>query len=163
MNFKYTWLKVVDGTKTQTRRLIKGVNLTVDVHGTPGATDSPNFGLLGPIKVVTTETGRQLYEVGQVLAVQPGRGKPAVARIRITAIRREDVREISDADVEAEGFETRLDFFDVWCDMHDHSFHKQYLYNSDMGYEWNDYGLALRPAERYTAWALTFELVRANK
>lgn len=155
MIFQHTLDKVLSGKKSQTRRLIKGVNLAVDIYGNPGATDSPNFDLLGPIQVVTTEKGRLLYEVGQIHAVQPGRGKPTIQcvvlrtaegtirkvvdensgqlfqtlaeplRIQIAAIRYEDVRNISAEDARAEGFESQADFLGTWCMMHDATWAKR--------------------------------------
>ena len=64
---------IVEGRKTQTRRVVK-----------------------------SGEELRQ-WEVGRTYAVQPGRGKPAAARIRITSIRQERLRDISEDDVVAEG------------------------------------------------------------
>jgi hypothetical protein len=96
-------------------------------------------------------------------------------RIRITAIRREDVRTISEADAKAEGFSNRFEFFEVWCGFHDkpaptkhteltadtvfdivRSWDPQYA----MPYleDWKNQTLDKRPADRYTAWALTFEV-----
>ena len=74
-------------------------------------------------------------------------------RIRITDIRREDVRKISEADARAEGFTSSLEFLRVWCGMHD----KGAIKASQAG----DYlMLGARPAALYDAWALTFEAVR---
>jgi hypothetical protein len=73
--------------------------------------------------------------------------------IRITDIRREDVRTISEADAHAEGFTSSLEFLRVWCSMHD----KGAIKASQAG----DYlMLGARPAALYDAWALTFEAVR---
>ena len=47
---------------------------------------------------------RVQWEIGRTYAVQPGRGKPAVARIRITNIRQERLCDITAADARAEGF-----------------------------------------------------------
>jgi len=49
--------------------------------------------LEGPVK----------WEVGRTYAVQPGRGKKAVGRIRITKIRREKLQAIRVPDILAEG------------------------------------------------------------
>ncbi|MFA4974630.1 MAG: ASCH domain-containing protein [bacterium] len=68
MIFQHTWQQVLDGTKTQTRRL-----------------------------------RAQPPYVGRTYAVQPGRGKPAVGRIRITAIRQQRVQDITAEDALAEG------------------------------------------------------------
>lgn len=48
------------------------------------------------------------YRLGRTYAVQPGRGKKAVGRIRITKIRRERLQEISDEDCKAEGISRNL-------------------------------------------------------
>lgn len=74
------------------------------------------------------------------------------ARIRVIDIRCEDVREISFADVRAEGYEGHLEFWRMWCGMHDKvglEIVNEYLKPS-----------SLRPHELYQAWVLTFELVK---
>lgn len=81
---------VLSGQKTQTRRLVK--------LGETLITDSLLFGdriLMG--------SGYCKWQVGRTYAVQPGRGKKAVGRIRITAIRRERLQDISEEDAIAEG------------------------------------------------------------
>lgn len=91
------------------------------------------------------------------------------ARIRITGIRREDVRHISEVDVKAEGFEFRLQFLQTWTQMHDKPAY-QVCMNDDLSdgdesgsvSHWSAWvsWLHSRPAERYAAWVLTFELVK---
>jgi hypothetical protein len=80
-------------------------------------------------------------------------------RILITDIRREDVRRISLEDVEAEGFYTRDEFWNVWCSFYDvpglaiiaaHKPHNVIVRT----------GLLERPDELYQAWAYTFEVLR---
>ena len=135
MLFQYTWRLVVDGTKTQTRRIKKK-----DEHFEDG-------------RVFTFDTysfkERTRWEVGKTYAVQPARGKSAIGRIRITGIREQDVREISDADVRAEGFAAKADFLKTWTQMHDKP---AFYLMAD---------LQNRPAERYQAWVLEFQLVRS--
>lgn len=79
--------------------------------------------------------------------------------IRITDIRKEDVRCISDDDVRAEGFNNRGAFFDLWLAMHDADAAKIYSSHAIVpdarNYLWT------RPAEHYQAWAIEFELVRS--
>lgn len=84
-------------TKTQTRRLVKD---RVDRNGHPI---------------------RDPYRPGQVIAVQPGRGQRAVARIRVTTIRREPLHMIASNlhDVRAEGFQTLDEFAATWISLHD--------------------------------------------
>ena len=54
------------------------------------------------------------YETGKDYAVQPGRGKHAICRVRITDVRQERLLDISDGDVKAEGFDGREAFLDRW-------------------------------------------------
>jgi len=82
--------QVLDGTKTQTRRLVKeGEQLADAAWGY----DSPTVLKWYRIK----------WAVGRTYAVQPGRGKKAVGRIRITGIRREWLIDILPGDTLAEG------------------------------------------------------------
>ncbi len=53
---------------------------------------------------------RREYEAGRVYAVQPGRAMPAVGHVEITDARRQLVREVSQADAVAEGYESVLEF-----------------------------------------------------
>lgn len=55
-------------------------------------------------------TDQQLYEVGRVYAVCPGRGKPAIGHVFILRLWNERVGDITLADVKAEGFDTPSDF-----------------------------------------------------
>lgn len=190
MIFQYTWQKVLDGTKTQTRRLVKpGEKLFQREH---------HLGGYKPLWV--TKDSRLVYKVGATYAVQPGYGKPTInyaalrtvegtirqvadessgqflqslaapLRIRIADIRREDVRKISYEDVKAEGFEQPYEFWLTWAKMHDSKFLNTPItlictgepsstaINSIVAGHLED-----RPAERYQAWVLTFELARDRK
>jgi hypothetical protein len=165
MNFKPELLaKVLNEEKTQTRRPIRGVDMAIDIHGTPGALDSPDFWRLSTIKTVLDEKGRVRYEVGKAYAVCPGRGKSGQGHIVLTQIRHEDVRDISADDVHAEGFTNRLDFLKVWCGFYDKAQAKHYegvtLDDSSDVFASLLLRLMQRPFELYEAWALTFELVK---
>ena len=74
--------KVLSSEKTQTRRPVK-------YNGTPGET-----WVRRPCR----------YEPGKTYAVQPGRGKKAVARIEVIGVWREKWRDIDEAQARAEGF-----------------------------------------------------------
>jgi hypothetical protein len=108
MIFQHTIDKVLSGDKTQTRRLAKpGERLLVADAYT----------------LLKYASGRRKYRTGQTYAVQPGRGQSGIARVLITGIRQQDVRLISDEDVQAEGFAARADFVDLWREMHGENYH----------------------------------------
>lgn len=154
MIFAHTLDKVLSGEKSQTRRIRK-----------PGDEFFPeDLGDAAAVMHKGFSAYRLMWEVGKTYAVQPGRGKPAVARIQIVNIRREDVREISDADVKAEGFETASDFFMTWCKMHDKGQTLPIIpdyYTGAIVWQGVRSELQQRPAERYQAWVLIFRLVEA--
>lgn len=58
------------------------------------------------------------YAVGKTYAVQPGRGKHAVARIRVLEVTRVPVNPIDARDAVAEGFASREAFLDWWRDFY---------------------------------------------
>lgn len=58
------------------------------------------------------------YVVGRSYAIQPGRGRSAIGRLRVTAVRQEALGELTFKDALAEGFKTRDDFWAYWCDLH---------------------------------------------
>ena len=69
-----------------------------------------------------TQTRRKSgrYRVGSSYALQPGRGKPGLAgiRIRITEKRKVRIGEISTADALAEGFDSRARFLEYFAMLH---------------------------------------------
>jgi len=149
MIFQHTWQQVLTGEKTQTRRLVKPVHCAwsneFDIEGQPiDITD---------VRIVYEESyaTREVWRVGKTYAVQPGRGKKAVGRIRITAIRREALQDVSCDDALQEGaypygrgiWSTAVEeFAELWDSIHDKP-----------GTTWND-----NPA----VWVLTFELALEN-
>lgn len=107
MIFAHTLQSILSCSKTQTRRLIK-----------PGEILTSRPSSSGMSLCVQIPGKRTVYEVGKSYAVQPGRGKKAVARITITAIRCETVAEISPADAVAEGFASPAAFLETWRSIH---------------------------------------------
>lgn len=140
MIFQFTHALVMSGVKRQTRRLVK-----------PGQEISAAHTC-----IYAFHPYRIIYEVGRKYAVQPARAAKAIARIRITSIQQEDIRRISDEDIQAEGFAHDPDeFFETWCKMHDPAILPFYTAMYRRGW------LEDRPAEKYAAWVLTFCLVEA--
>ncbi len=153
MIFQHTLDKVLSGEKTQTRRIQKAGQWALKGEWDTKLKDFPTIAIV--------HESRTLYEVGSTYAVQGGRGQKGIARILITDIRAEDVRNISDDDVKAEGFASHSEFNNVWCAMYepkillcemategaDPSNLRQYLMNH-----------SIYP-ENYQAWAITFKLV----
>jgi len=87
------WQDVLDGIKTQTRRLVRH-NDYLDLECTPAE--------------VRDNKCRLRWRIGNVYSVQPGRGKEGVGRIRITEIRRERLQQISFNDMLCEGYPIAL-------------------------------------------------------
>jgi hypothetical protein len=101
MIFAHTLDKVICGEKWQTRRIVKA---------------GEAFDLSQ--QRVRVNDKRTVYEIGKTYAVQPNRGKKAIARIRLTDVRREKIGVISEADARAEGFASRDEFLKTWRDIH---------------------------------------------
>ena len=89
MLFQHTWKYVLDGKKTQTRRPVHSGDAAV-LDETNTITQVTRTGDFGPPKV--------LFEVGQRYSVQPGVAKKTVGKIKVVAIRREHLQDISEAD-----------------------------------------------------------------
>jgi hypothetical protein len=123
MQFAHTYQQVLDGTKTQTRRIVKTGMYT-------------EVGLDEKIVAVYNSNTRVRYRVGSTYAVQPGRAQSGIGRIRLLAIRQEDVRRISASDALAEGAASPREFLDLWESMH---------------------------GNNYDAWVLEFELVNQSQ
>ncbi len=165
MIFQHTWEKVLSGEKVQTRRIA--------LPEPDGTGDYPCEMIAWPMGIMAVQRikpcqdrWRIIYQVGKTYAVQPGRGKPAVARIQITDIRREDVRNISDGDAKAEGFDSVPSFYFVWASIHDKAYVKAIAtlnpadtWIPSIHGPWGA-GLSRRPAALYDAWVLTFKLVQ---
>lgn len=155
--------KILRGEKTMTRRIVRG-DETINRQRLG---DAGEFGYVGmkvyaeaKCPIVTIHRGGRLkYQVGRKYAVCPGRGKKAVGRIKITAIRRERLQDISEADSTAEGA-PKLHRFDdnlymTYLPMRD-GFRRIWdeLYGNDKvkGWEANP-----------DVWVISFELVASGK
>ncbi len=105
MIFQYTLDQVLNGTKISTRR-------PVDLKADSAETDES-----GNILAVRVN-GREKWRVGKTYSVQPSRHARAVAHIRVTKLERKTVRDITNAEAQAEGSADRQAFFDLWTEVH---------------------------------------------
>lgn len=93
------------------------------------------------------------YRVGRDYAVQPGRGKPQVARITITDVERQALRQLTFDDAIAEGFRTRAEFARYWMRLHELGYEPSGATADQLLDHW---------IERHgdtQVWAIRFELV----
>lgn len=107
MIFQHTWKAVLNGTKTQTRRLVKPYTSYLKYTEADGETIN-----------AVLQNNREQWRVGKTYAVQPGRGQKAIGRIRITGIRQERLQDIIIDDVRAEGFASTYHFSKQWEAIH---------------------------------------------
>jgi hypothetical protein len=90
MLFQYTWKQVLDGSKTQLRRPVQEGDVAVFDDNGSNIIKVTHTAQYGPPKV--------LFEVGQSYSIQPGVAKKTMGKIKVTAIRREQLQEVSEAD-----------------------------------------------------------------
>lgn len=109
MIFQHTLNQILDATKTQSRRLWVAGDYTW-INGERPAPERAHRPYRLTYSQICHADGSVRYEVGKTYAVQPGRGKHAVARIKIVSLWREHVQEISPQDVYYEGIRC-ADFF----------------------------------------------------
>lgn len=141
MIFRDTIGQVLDGTKTQTRRLMQVGDFTYIQWF---------YGKNRIVKV--TRNGRLKWEVGRIYAIQPKRGANNLGYFKLLAIRRERLQDISEADAIAEGVskyyrcpqwlpgEAIAQFIHLWDSIHKNPDDRSY-HNPDV-------------------WVLTLELVQ---
>jgi hypothetical protein len=164
MIFQHTIDAVLNGTKTQTSRIVKDgdySSITTDLNGLMCSHSIKVFP--SALEKVTNinnvyRGNRLLYHLDNTYAVQPGRGKKAVARIRILQIRLMDVRYISAQGAVDEGFIDIYAFLKVWCKMHDPVGYKVVKPITSLYTVLPRIPLLDRPAERYRAWVISFKL-----
>ena len=90
--------KVLNGEKTQTRRIKKKNERLI-----PGDWYFPDAVMRYSEHPSDPRYEVVKWQVGQTYAVQPGRGKKAVGRIKLLAIREEALRDTTPNDARAEG------------------------------------------------------------
>ena len=125
----------MDGTKTQTRRLVR----------------DGDFSLEWPMMCVFSgaKGNRLRFRENQTYAVQPGRGQYAIGRIGIIEIRKEQLHKISPADIIAEGINTTLRGYDAETHLYS-QFRELWDSIHPKGKRWID---------NPEVWVLEFELV----
>ena len=141
--------RVLYGTKTQTRRLVKNNEYTW-------------FMPESIIVEVCDSNNRLKWRVGNNYAVQPGRGRKAVGRIKIIKIQREQLQDISEGDCHAEGVLVPTTHGRFSC--HIEGVDSRYIMPSPIPYFaelWNSiHPKGKRWEDNPHVWVLEFELVR---
>jgi hypothetical protein len=125
------YIDVIDGTKTQTRRVVKdGETLhPAAITGLRSIDDQKPW--------IWTAKRWLKWQVGRTYAIQAGRSGPTLGRFRLTGIRRESLWEITAEDAEAEGYSSRVAFRQDWDRI-----------NITKGHQWEDNPMV---------WCLTIE------
>jgi hypothetical protein len=103
--------KVLAGTKTQTRRLVKRGEAIAELNG------------VFAVYFTVANRSRIKWQVGRKYAVVPGRGKPGQGFIRLKKIRFELVDEITEDDAIAEGFDNIVAFYEAWNRINPNAWH----------------------------------------
>ncbi len=156
---------IIEGRKTQTRRLQKLGHRFISGRGSP---DRVYYTWYGGKKILK-------WQVGREYSVQPGRGELGVARIKLLDIKSERVQAITEEDAKAEGvsFEYIAKGTSVYYSPSSQSFidsshflfdempdrEKLQGYRGAFAIVWNNiYKKANNWLENSWVWALTFEL-----
>jgi hypothetical protein len=104
MIFQHTYQLVLSQQKTQTRRVVQ-------------PTETAVRGKHNRILSVQVN-GRDKWRVGSTYAIQIGRGKSQIGRIKLSAINNQMLQTISTKAAIAEGFSSRTEFFQTWKRIH---------------------------------------------
>lgn len=174
MIFSKTWQQVLDGTKTQTRRVINPNELAscgsvADIFAvwrTKDGRPAKRQSVRAPLIIL-----EQLYNVkwtvamgywrDKTYAVQPGCGKRAVGRIKLTGIRQERLQDITIEDITAEGLPTSL------CTYWDQEGYKDFdedEYRFLFAELWDSiHRKGNRWADNPEVWVLEFKLINRHK
>jgi hypothetical protein len=169
MIFQATWKAVLDGTKTETRRICKPGEFLANLVGIPITKEHAQkyhdlWDLNNPYR--TSDFGprvihcsyRTKWQVGATYAVQPARGQKAIARIRLLEIRQERLQDIDEEGAIAEGCKECTVLEGDW-----YSNTSPQIMSAREVYEQIWYGLHTKRGERWDdnplVWCLRFELV----
>lgn len=102
------------------------------------------------------------YKIGHDYAVQPGRGKVAIARLKVLELREERVGQITHQDAKAEGFRNAAAFKAYWVSLYDAKWIKECEANRD-GEPLAEFDLCERFNAKHAhklVTVITFELVQ---
>jgi hypothetical protein len=155
MLFMHTIDKVLTGTKTATSRLWRTEWGTLeDMNG--------NIAIVYGKAPDSGKRRRKLYYIGQAVSAQPKRGAKGVAKIRILALQKRDVRSYSEAEIAAEGYGSALEFYKVWYGMHLPPFLRLLTEEWVTPDKWLEM-LSPQIAKHNTALFIRFELVQEGK
>jgi len=169
MIFQHTWQWLFEPSphtgelKTLTSRIMKPRDIETNEFG--NELNCAINGLYLPVldAIRDRDTWRIKWQIGKIYAIQPARTQKAIGRFTIIEIKRYDVRDISEPEARAEGFARSVDFLMTWCRMHDKGVMLPIIPDYETGLiAWADMegSLSIRPAYRYQAWQLRFEVNR---
>lgn len=153
--FQHTLRQLLTGEKTETSRICK---LQDEAFSILGLWEDEGGEILS---VYNHDQERKVWVTGKDYAIQPARGVHSVGRYRVEAIWRQDVRMLTYAQVQAEGFFSLVAFLGVWSQMHDkpvEEFRRQ-CGLKNFNYDAMDEYMKNRPAERYQAWRMTIKVL----
>ena len=142
---------VLNEEKTQTRRLVKAGDTFFLGPALPGRP----LELLG----VHSPFGRLRWQIDCICKVLPGRGKKAVAEIRVLQLRNEDARNISHEDAVAECCGDPYGFLWKWTTFYDRDGIAKLWEGSTIDGSPGPLVLAGQPSKLYNCIAINFELV----
>ena len=153
MIFRDTHEEVLDGMKTQTRRLVKEGDFQLD------------WPMTCVFREMKSGGDRLIWRENQTYAVQPGRGKHAIGRIGIIDIRREQLQEISYEDIGAEGITSigpvPINTAYLMTGAKDQNELKQTLFRAEFAGLWDHlHPKGKRWEDNPEVWVLEFDLVR---
>lgn len=161
MIFQHTWQQVLDGTKTQTRRLALPQPDGTGSFKCEWLLPDSAGDFIGRYDPMRPEAGWQdKYRVGKTYAVCPARCEAAVGRIKITGIRRQSLQLISADEAYKEGIRVP-DYFTVGNRSTEGALRYALAHTNKFAQLWDSFHT--KKGERWRddpeVWVLEFELV----